>query len=278
MSEDQSGVLWVVATPIGNLEDVTLRALRVLKEADLVLAEDTRRTRLLLQRHEITTPLRSLHSHTSDARVQRIVQELLDGAALAMVSDAGTPIVSDPGIRLVALARDKDISVIAIPGPSAVLAALTVAGLRCDRFRFVGFIARKGPERVRALDEIARDDDAQVLFESPKRLAQLLADLEGRTGARRVAVCRELTKMHEQVLRGTASELAAQQIDLRGEVTVVIEGRDATEAPSDPDALIREAIAAGRSTKEIARDVAGLTPLSRSEAYARVLACQSEEE
>ncbi|HJK92766.1 MAG TPA: 16S rRNA (cytidine(1402)-2'-O)-methyltransferase [Polyangiaceae bacterium LLY-WYZ-15_(1-7)] len=277
------GTLWVVATPIGHLDDLTLRALRVLEEADAVLAEDTRHSKKLLAHHGIQTPLRSLHAHTPDAKIAALVEELAAGASFALVSDAGTPIVSDPGIRLVAAARERGLPVTTAPGPSAVLAALTLAGLRADRFRFVGFLPRSGGKRTAALDELAADPAAQVLFESPRRLGRLLTDLAPRLGERRLAVCRELTKLHEEVRRGTAAELAEAFAEgARGEITVVVEATDTpTQAEpeiADPDAFVRERRAAGDTPKQIAKALAAQSGLSRREAYARVVEVSQSED
>ena len=173
------GRLSVAATPIGCLEDITLRALRVLREADLILAEDTRHTRTLCAKHGIETPLRSFHAHTNEDRVKLLVSRLVEGAHYAMVSDAGTPVVSDPGVYLVSRAAAAGVAVEAIPGPSAVLAALCVAGLPVRRFVFEGFLPRGGGDRTRALDRIAQSADTVVLFESPHRIHATLQDLEG---------------------------------------------------------------------------------------------------
>ncbi|MDW8361028.1 MAG: 16S rRNA (cytidine(1402)-2'-O)-methyltransferase [Myxococcales bacterium] len=233
-----TGRLWVVATPIGNLEDVTLRALRVLREADAVLAEDTRRTRILLMRHGIAVPLRRLDAHRERDSIGRLVDEMRRGRRFALVSDAGTPLVSDPGGRLVAAARDAAVPVEVVPGPSAVIAALVAAALPFHAFRFVGFLPRAGARRRRTLERIARSDEATVFFESPRRIAETLRALAMLLPAdRRVAVCRELTKVHEQVLVGDAQRLAERLAHgCRGELTVVVEGgRSDSESVSDSD-------------------------------------------
>ncbi len=173
------GRLSIVATPIGNLDDITLRALRVLGEAQTILAEDTRRTRILVTHHGIGTPMRAFHAHSSPRVLERAVRDLASGAHLALVTDAGTPLVSDPGARLVAAAVDAGITVEAIPGASAVTSALTVAGLPCDVFRFVGFLPRGGGRRTRVLDEVATERGATVLFEAPGRLAATLGEAPG---------------------------------------------------------------------------------------------------
>ena len=276
-----AGRLWVVATPIGNLDDITLRALAVLGDADAILAEDTRRTRRLCTHHGIATPLRSFHAHTPDERVDELARELAGGARIALVTDAGMPLVSDPGIRLVSAATDAGVAVESVPGPSAVTAALAVAAVRCDAFRFVGFLPRSGGRRRRLLDEVAAERGATVLFEAPTRLAGTLRDLAEALGDdRTVAVCRELTKVHEEVARGTARELAERFADgTRGEVTLVVEGTGAEPgavargAPSEPElvAEIHALLRDGRGPSEVARRIAARTGLSRSEAYQLVL-------
>lgn len=274
----EPGRLFLVATPIGCLEDMTLRALRILREADTVLAEDTRHTRSLLQHHGVTTPMRSFHAHTGPSKRDKLVDELVAGARFALVTDAGTPIVSDPGAELVAAAVAAGVRVEPIPGPSAVMAALTVAGLRCDTFRFLGFLPRSGSRRKKALLELSKDRSAVVLFESPRRLAATLEDLASVLAQRRVAVCRELTKVHEEVARGTAAELAARFAEgARGEITLVVEADDAAGVSAAPTAevlgeRVAELLAEGLSTKEVARQVAVELGVPRRVAYQAALA------
>lgn len=265
-------MLWVVATPIGNLEDITMRALRVLRECHAVLAEDTRRSGILLKHYAIETPLRSFHAHTPDTKVDGWLDELESGRSLALVTDAGTPLISDPGARLVEGARVRGISVHAVPGPSAVIAALSSAGVRADRFAFEGFLPRSGSARRDALSRIERSTRAIVLFESPRRVGALLSDLASRIDDRMVAVCRELTKLHEEVVRGTASELAERFTEApKGEITVVVAGRTEARSELDVDEAIAAGLKAGQKPGEIAKAVASMGILSRSEAYERVL-------
>lgn len=269
------GRLSVVATPIGCLEDITLRALRIMREADLILAEDTRHTRALCTKHAINTPLRSFHAHTADDKVDKIVAELTQGAHYALVSDAGTPVVSDPGAYLVARAADAGIDVEAIPGPSAVLAALCVAGLPVRRFAFEGFLPRAGGARARALDRVARSGITVVLFESPHRIHVTLDDLERALGdERKIALCRELTKMHEQTIRGTVSRVRSKLSDpARGEITVVIEGKAADGPDEDVDieplvlAWEREGLSPREMTQKLQRELG----LKRNVAYQAIL-------
>jgi len=280
-----TGTLYVVATPIGNLEDITLRALRVLREVDAVLAEDTRHTRRLCERHGLGTPLRAFHAHSSPQTLARIVAELVGGARLALVSDAGTPLVSDPGAALVAAAAARGVRVEALPGASAPLTALAVAGLRADGFRFVGFLPRSGGRRTRALERLARDPLTSVLFEAPGRVGDTLRDLARIAGeTRRAAVCRELTKAFEEIARGTLAELVSRFPDgARGEVTIVVEGlgndaADTDDAIDDPDALVREALAAGASVRDAARRLADAARIGKREAYQRALAIAAGDE
>lgn len=278
----EAGRLSLVATPIGCLEDMTLRALRVLREADVVLAEDTRHTRALLQHHGVATPMRSFHAHTGPNKRDKLVEELLGGAHFALVTDAGTPIVSDPGAELVAAAVEVGVRVEPIPGPSAVTAALTVAGLRCDTFRFVGFVPRSGSRRKKVLAELAKDRSAIVLFESPRRLAATLREFASTFGERRLAVCRELTKLHEEVLRGTAAELAEHFAEgARGEITIVVEADDTAGVVAAPTAevisgRVEELLADGLSTKEIAKQVSAELGIPRRVAYQAALGQSNE--
>ena len=270
-----TGRLSVVATPIGNLEDITLRALRTLKEADLILAEDTRRTKTLCSHHGIQTPLRPFHAHTPDHVVAEIVEQLRGGASFALVTDAGTPLVSDPGARLTAAACDAGVRVEPIPGPSAALAALAASGLRIGSFRFVAFLPRAGTKRGEALAALVRAPEATVMFEAANRLPGTLADLARLAPERRAAVARELTKLHEEIARGTLAELASRFAEApRGEVTLVVEGAPETTAPFDESAALRQAkvlLAEGGRTKEVAKVLAEAHGLSARDAYALVL-------
>ena len=271
------GRLSLVATPIGNLEDVTLRALRCLREADLILAEDTRHVRKLLDRHGIRARAVSLHAHNEARRRGEALEALASGAHVALVSDAGTPLVSDPGERLVAAAVEAGHAVEALPGPSAVLAALVVSGLPAASFTFLGFLPRRAGERERLLARLRHAPEALVLFESPRRLAETLRRLAEALGPRRACVARELTKLHEEVARGSLDALALRFASgARGEVAIVVEGAGppAPEPASagDLDAEIRARLAGGARAREIAAALAPATGLSRRALYARVLA------
>lgn len=275
------GTLYVVATPIGNLGDVTLRALEVLRSVPLVAAEDTRITRRLFARYEITTRLVSFHARSGPARIGSLLLHLESGADLAIVTDAGTPIVSDPGEDLVAAWAANGGTVVAIPGPSAVLAAVVSSGLAGARWGFEGFLPRAGRERRERLARIAADDRATVVFEAPSRLAATLRDLAQACGdGRMAAVCRELTKLHEQVARGTLADLAAGvgvDIPARGEIAIVVAGAreggaaepdDAASTLAAARARVAELVAGGMPRSEAARRIAAETGLARRELYA----------
>jgi 16S rRNA (cytidine1402-2'-O)-methyltransferase len=269
--------LHVVATPIGNLRDVTLRALEVLAAADLIACEDTRVTRKLTDHYGIATPLTPYHDHNAAEARPKLIARLAAGAAVALVSDAGTPLVSDPGFKLVRAAREAGLSVTTLPGASAVLAALTVAGLPTDRFFFEGFLPAKEGQRRSRITELARIPATLVLFETGPRLAGALADLAAGLGPREAAVCRELTKLHEEVRRGDLATLArdtAGAAEPRGEIILVVAPPDPQAAAGDAadlDALLRQALARV-SVKDAVGEVAAVTGRPRREVYQRALA------
>jgi len=267
------GTLYVVATPLGNLGDLSPRAAETLKRVAAVAAEDTRRTRPLLAHVGSGAELVSVHAHSSDAAIQRVLRQLAAGRDVALVTDAGTPAVSDPGVALVAAARARDFPVITIPGPTAVAAALAVSGLSADRYVFLGFLPRKGGERDRLLDTIAKSQWTVVVFEAPNRTAELLDDLVATCGAdRRGVVARELTKLFEETRDGTLAQLAGYYRDTppRGEVTVIVSGTGvpAREAPRpDPEARARALLAEGMTRRDVADRLAHETGISRNSAY-----------
>jgi 16S rRNA (cytidine1402-2'-O)-methyltransferase len=228
------GTLFIVPTPIGNLEDITLRALRVLREADLIAAEDTRRTARLLQHYSISTPTTSLHEHNERRKVTVLLRRLTEGATVALVSDAGTPGVSDPGVALVAAAWEAGIQVQALPGPSAVLAALVASGLPVDSFVFVGFPPSRSNARKNWLSELAPEPRTLVLFEAPHRIRQTLAEALSIWGDREVLLARELTKIHEELVKGPISAVLRKVVEPRGEMTLVVRGADRSLQPSRP--------------------------------------------
>ncbi|HML14481.1 MAG TPA: 16S rRNA (cytidine(1402)-2'-O)-methyltransferase [Xanthobacteraceae bacterium] len=272
--------LYLVATPIGNLRDVSLRALEILAGADVIACEDTRVTRKLLSHYGIATPLTPYHDHNAATARPKLVARLGEGARVALVSDAGTPLISDPGYRLVRAAQAAGHPVTAAPGASAVLAALAVAGLPTDRFFFEGFLPAKEAARRARIAALARIPASLVLFETGPRLAAALADLAAGLGAREAAICRELTKLHEEVRRGSLSELAHGYRALpapRGEI-VIVTAPPPEEGPvgaEEVDALLRHALAR-LSVKDAVDEVAGLSGQPRRDVYRRALALKAD--
>jgi 16S rRNA (cytidine1402-2'-O)-methyltransferase len=271
--------LHIVATPIGNLGDITLRALATLAGADLIACEDTRVTRKLLDRYAIATPLTPYHDHNAAQARPMLLRRLADGAAIALVSDAGTPLVSDPGLKLVRAAHEAGRTVTALPGASATLAALTVAGLPTDQFFFAGFLPPKQAARRARITELGRIPATLVLFETGPRLAATLADLAAGLGPRQAAVCRELTKLHEEVRRGDLAALAqsSDASESRGEIVVVVAPPAAPAQPSasETDSLLRAALSRV-SLKDAVGEVADVTGMPRRELYQRALALAKE--
>lgn len=279
-------MLYVCPTPIGNLGDVTLRVLDVLKQVDLVACEDTRRTRILLDRYEIGARLMSFHGHNEEERVATLLPRLLGGEQVALVSDAGMPGLSDPGYSLVRACAAADVPVTVLPGPSAVSTALVLSGLPADRFAFVGFLERSRAKLLQQLRRFEATGAALVAFESPRRVKASLGVIADEWPERRIALCRELTKIHEEVLRGTAAEVAERlEGSVRGEIVLVLEaavvptkslgGQDAAASSGAVsrelerrafEALVR-LVGLGVGTKQAAGIVSGLTGLSTREAY-----------
>ncbi len=271
-----TGTLYIVATPIGNLEDMTFRAVRTLKEADLIAAEDTRHSRKLLSHYGIATPLTSYYDHNQSLKGERILAHLRDGKNVALISDAGTPCISDPGYQLVRDALAESIRVVPIPGACAAIAALSSAGLPTDSFVFAGFPPPKEGKRRTFLASLAAAQGTVVLYEAPHRLAATLADIDAVMGGRQVVVARELTKLFEEFLRGPASHVRdlVQDGKERGEVVLLISPADAkdrvAEGPS-PEEQLRTLLAGGHTVKEAAAVVAAATGLPRRELYAQAL-------
>jgi 16S rRNA (cytidine1402-2'-O)-methyltransferase len=267
--------LAVCATPIGNLDDITLRVLAELRGADVVLAEDTRHTRVLLDRHGIDARLVSYHEHNEAARAAEMLPRLEAGERVALVSDAGLPAVSDPGARLVRAALDAGVPVTVLPGPSAVETALVASGLVADGYSFLGFLPRRRAELEALWSALASSRDPAVAFESPRRLPATLASLARAAPEREVAVCRELTKKFEEVVRGPASEVAERFADApRGEITLVIGGARRGADVSDPAAAVAavaDLVAAGTPRRVAADVVSRLTDVSRNDLYRRTL-------
>jgi 16S rRNA (cytidine1402-2'-O)-methyltransferase len=279
-SGEGRGRLLVIATPIGNLGDITLRALEALRAADVIACEDTRVTAKLLARYQIVRPLQAYHDHNARDLEPRLLKRMQAGETVALVTDAGTPMISDPGAGLVQAAIAADIPVSVLPGPSAALAALAVSGLPTDRFLFVGFPPPRSGERRRFLAELAAIPATLILYEAPHRLAESLADMAAVFGNRSIAVARELTKLHEEVRRGGLVELARQYASApapRGEIVVVIAPPSPVEegAEIDLDSVLREAMGL-MSLRDAVAQTAAITGLSRKEIYARALELQAE--
>jgi 16S rRNA (cytidine1402-2'-O)-methyltransferase len=250
------GILYIVATPIGNLEDITLRALRVLKEVDVVAAEDTRHTQILLSRHDIHTPLTSYHEHNEKTKAQELVTRLARGQNVALVSDAGTPAISDPGFRLVVQAIRAGVRIIPIPGASALTAVLSASGLPTDRFVFEGFLPAKKSQRREKLQTLRDETRTLIFYEAPHRLKEALDDIHELLGNREAVLAREVSKIHEEFLRGPVSELVRTLGggEMRGEVTLIISGSSGAPDVSEDrlKAEIRELKGKGLRVKEIA--------------------------
>lgn len=275
-----AGTLFVVATPLGHLGDLSARAIETLRRVDTVAAEDTRRTQGLLQTIDAHPRLLSYHAHSNERRAEVLLTILGEGRDVALVSDAGTPAISDPGVELVAAAKAAGIPVVPIPGPSAVPTALSASGLPGDRYLFLGFIPRKGKERRRLLERAASEPWSVVCFEAPTRLVELLDDLATLCGDDRHAVVgRELTKVHEELRAGTLAELRAHYAATppRGEITLILAGRgeagdESIEIdPAEIAEVVKERLAAGESRKDVVRMVATRFNLSRNDAYRLVM-------
>jgi 16S rRNA (cytidine1402-2'-O)-methyltransferase len=274
----QTGCLYLVATPIGNLEDITLRALRVLKEADLIACEDTRQTQKLLQHYAIHKEMVSYHEHNELTRAPELVIQLEQGAQVALVSDAGTPVVSDPGHRLVVLCLRHHIPVVPIPGPSAFVAALAASGLPTDEFLFVGFLPPRAGARRKKLDALKSEARALVLYEAPHRLAETLSDAADLLGGRHAVVAREVTKIHEEFLRGTLAELrdAARERAPRGEITLLIGPAEVGETQPVPTLSLKQRVAqleaeSGLDRKAALKQAARERGLGKRDAYKQLL-------
>ena len=282
MKKSQQGTLYVVATPIGNLEDITLRAIRVLGEVELVAAEDTRHTRKLLNHLGLSKPLISYYKDRETARTQKIIEELQCGKDVALVSDAGTPAISDPGAILVSACRAQGIQVIPVPGPSAITTVLSVSGLSQTAFTFLGFLPSKKSARRKLLTAHAQDETVTVFYESPRRICRSLTDSREIFGDRQVVIGRELTKLHEEILTGTLSEILEklqERASLKGEFVVAVAGGE-TQLPEQPenlDDLLRfyksqSGVSMKDAVKKISRDL----NLSRSQVYKEALSVWDE--
>lgn len=275
------GTLFIVSTPIGNLEDITLRSLRVLKEVDLIAAEDTRRTRQLLAHYGIHKPLISYHEYNRRRRERILLQELREGKSIALVTDAGTPGISDPGEDLVRRAIQENIPLVPVPGPAALVAALSISGLPTESFLFYGFLPSRAAARKKWLTSLKDRPETLVFYESPRRLSSLLENAAQTLGDRRVVVAREMTKVYEEVYRGTLSELLDQlgEEEVKGEVTVILEGCTSpppAEPPPVMEALKHYSQKMGLSMKESVGRVADELGISRRQVYQESLKMKKE--
>ncbi len=262
-------MLYLVATPIGNLEDMTLRAVRILREVDLIACEDTRHSRKLLEHFGITTPLTSFHEHNERDKGEKLLAELRSGRTLALISDAGTPAISDPGYRLVRRCHELGIAVSIVPGAQAAVSALAVSGLPTDRFAFEGFLPAKAAARRKRLRQLLPEERTLIFYEAPHRLAASLRDLAELCPERELVVVRELTKLHEEICRGTAAELAERwrREKARGEVVLLVAPGEGERPAADLPTAVRRELAAGRPVRAISRELAALYGVSGSEVY-----------
>jgi 16S rRNA (cytidine1402-2'-O)-methyltransferase len=273
----EKGVLYVVATPIGNIEDITLRALNVLAGVDLVAAEDTRHTGRMLSHYRISAPLISCHDYNEAERASQFIQKLQGGASIALVSDAGTPLVSDPGYRLIRSAIQAGIKVIPVPGVSAAIAALSVSGLPTDAFVFLGFPPKKQTRRLTMLKDIENDPRTLIFYESPRRVVSFLNDARGVLGERSGVVCREMTKKFEEFIRGSISDILealSDRSEIKGECTLVLSGKlteDSLSAESLERSVSEYLMHASESPGELARKMASKFGISRKTAYQMIL-------
>lgn len=267
-----SGTLYIVATPIGNLEDITFRAVRVLKEVDIIASEDTRQTRKLLDHYSIRKPQISYHEHNEKSRAEELLGELQSGKNIALVSDAGTPLIADPGYRLVDLAREAGVAVSPVPGPSAIVAALSASGLPSDSFLFRGFLPPKSTQRRKLLEQLKPSESTLIFYETPRRIVEALRDVEAVLGPRPIVLARELTKLHEEFLRGTASELwqtLEQRSSVKGEFVLMIgKSGETPEQENVPiEDAVEELIRQGIPKMEALKTVAKQRGLPKREVY-----------
>ena len=268
------GTLFIVATPLGNLEDITLRAIRVLKEASVIACEDTRRTVKLLNRYEIRTPMFIFHDYNKLRAGAVLLRRLAEGESVALVSDAGTPAISDPGYELVREAIGGGIPIEVVPGPSALISALVVSGLPTDHFAFEGFLPSRKEKRKKSMQSLAGETRTMIFYESPQRVGAFLAEAAEILGERRACLVRELTKIHEEILRGTLGELAAEiarRGTVLGEITLVVGGAQKTVEMSVEE-IVRAALSdVSGSSRDLAREISERTGLSRKEVYGEIL-------
>jgi len=269
------GILYLVATPIGNLEDITYRAVRTLKEADLIACEDTRQTRKLLDKYGIRRPTVSYHEHNEEARSAELIRKLQEGASVALVSDSGMPLVSDPGYRLVRKAVELGVKVTPVPGPSALITALAASGLATNAFHFGGFLPAKAGQRARALKALENEPATLIFYEAPHRVLETLEEIEKTLGQRLVVIARELTKIHEEFLRGSPGELRTilnSREVIKGEITLLI-GKAEARAPEETplEEAVESHMRSGMSRMEAIKAVAHRRGLSKRQVYQQLL-------
>jgi 16S rRNA (cytidine1402-2'-O)-methyltransferase len=268
------GVLYVVSTPIGNLEDITARAVKTLKAVNVVACEDTRQSRILMQRWNISTKLMSLHRFSESRKTQAILERLERGEDVAIVTDAGTPAISDPGHRMVRAALDAGFQVTPIPGPSSITAALSVSGLDCSTFAYLGFVPRKKEQRKNFFDRIHKSEITCIFFETPHRIMDSLRIASEILGSRRMVMTRELTKLHEEILSGTAADLLetfATREAIKGEFVIVVEGRPGSSADIDLDQVVKNLMKEGLSGKRLADEAQRRFGVKKGAAYEKFL-------
>ena len=265
------GTLYIVSTPLGNLEDVTLRALRILKEVDLIAAEDTRHSLKFLNHFGIKKPLISYWGEKEKVRAEETLQRLKDGQSVALISDAGTPGISDPGTLLIRKAIEEGISVVPVPGPSAVITALSLSGFSTEEFTFIGFLPAKQMQRRKILERLSLEQRTLVFYEAPHRIRDTISDFADVVGDRNIVVIKELTKFYEEVLRGTVPDVLVrlEQSTIAGEYVIVLEGRPEAETLSMDDALaeVRQLMRKGLGRKDAVKRIAGAYGLSRKALY-----------
>jgi 16S rRNA (cytidine1402-2'-O)-methyltransferase len=276
----KSGILHVVATPIGNLDDITVRGLQVLKNADLIACEDTRKSRILLSRWDISTPLMSLHRFSEARKIATVLERLHQGDHIALISDAGTPAVSDPGHRLVRAVLDAGFPVSPLPGPCSIIAALSASGMDASSFVYLGFVPRKDVQRKAFFEQLLSEKRSAVFFETPRRIQASLGIATGIIGARRIILFRELTKLHEEILPGTAEtllEALESRTSVKGEIAVVVEGAVADDSVVDPEEAVRCLTKEGLSGKRLADEAHRRFGMKKSVAYSLYLKAMREE-
>lgn len=280
-SENAYGVLSVVATPIGNLRDITIRAVEVLKEADLIVCEDTRTSRTLLRRYGITGELMSLHRFSETRKTGAVLDRLARGSKVALISDAGVPAISDPGHRLVRATRDAGFQVIPVPGASSITAALSVSGMDCSAFVYLGFAPKKASQRAAFFEEILREDRPCVFFDTPTRIEATLEAATAVLGSRSLLLCRELTKRHEEIIEGSAAEISAElrsRDAVKGEIVVVVEGTKKAGPEIDLETAVRTLIEEGLTGKPLADEARSRFGLSKRDAYDKFLELKQKDQ